>query len=44
MIIPALIYEGESGDLRDSWIKDLGEKKVYFVITPIGLSYNSIGQ
>lgn len=43
MIQPILIYQRKFRDLRDSWIKDLGEEKVYFAVTPISWSYNSIG-
>ena len=44
VIPPTLIYQGESEDLRDSWIEDLGEKKIHFAATPTGWSCNSIGQ
>ena len=44
VIPPALVYQGESGDLRDSWIEDLGEEKVHFAATPTGWSCNNIGQ
>ena len=44
-VIPStLIYQGESGDLRDSWIENLGEEKVHFVATLTSWSCNSIGQ
>ncbi len=44
VIPPALIYQRESRDLKDSWIKDLGEEKVHFATTSTGYSCNSIGQ
>ena len=36
MIPPAFIYQGEFGDLRDSKIEDLEEKKVHFTATLTG--------
>ena len=36
MILPALIYQRESKDLRNSWIENLGEEKIYFTTTPTG--------
>lgn len=45
MKIPhVLIYQGESGDLRDSWVEDIGDDTVYFAATPTEWSNNSIGR
>lgn len=35
-ILFIFIYQKESGDLKDSWIKDVGDNIVYFVATPTG--------
>lgn len=43
IIPPTFIYQGQSRDLNDSWIEDLGEKRVHFAVTPTGWSCNSIG-
>ena len=43
-IPPVLIYQGESGDLRDSWVEDVGDDTVYFAATPTGWSNNGIGR
>ena len=29
-IPPVLIYQGVSGDLRDSWVEDVGDDTIYF--------------
>jgi len=29
-LLPALIYKGESYDLQDSWVEDLGDDIAYF--------------
>ena len=31
-----LIYQGESKDLQDSWVKDIDDDTVYFASTPTG--------
>ena len=43
-IPPAFIYQGDSGDLRDSWIDDLEEETVHFAATPTSWSCNCVGQ
>ena len=43
-IPPALIYQGESGDLRSTWVDDIGQDTVYFAATPTGWSNNKIGR
>ena len=37
-----LIYQGKSGNLRDSWVEDVGDDTVYFAATPIIWSNNGI--
>lgn len=37
-----LIYQGECGNLQDSWTKNLGSNTVYFVAIPIRQSNNNI--
>lgn len=39
---PALIYQGESGNLRDTWTDDIGQDTTYFASTPTGWSNNKI--
>ncbi len=43
-IPPSLIYQGESGDLRNTWVDDIGQDTVYFAATPTGWSNNEIGR
>ena len=41
---PALIYKGESYDLRDSWIEDLDKKEeAYFAASKNGWSCDALG-
>ncbi|PMD23339.1 hypothetical protein NA56DRAFT_669887 [Hyaloscypha hepaticicola] len=41
---PALIYKGASGDLQDTWLKDLNEKQhAYFASSTNGWSSNAFG-
>ena len=35
-IPPVLIYQGESGDLQNSWVEDVSDDIVYFVATLTG--------
>ncbi len=45
-IPPALIYKGTSGDLQDSWVKDLkinDPVQAYFASSPNGWSSNGFG-
>jgi hypothetical protein len=36
-IPPLLLYRGESGDLQDTWVSDLGrDDKAHFALTPNG--------
>lgn len=44
VVPPALIYQGDSGDLRDSRVDDLGNETVHFAATPTGWSCNKIRQ
>ena len=32
-ILPVLIYQGQSGDLQDSLVEDVGDETIYFTIT-----------
>lgn len=42
-VIPSIfIYQREFKDLRDFWIKDLREEKIYFAAISTSWSYNSI--
>lgn len=41
-ILPVLIYQRESGDLRDIWVDDIGDDTVYFTATPTGWNNNNI--
>lgn len=40
----ALIYQGESSDLRDMWTDDIVQDTTYFAATPTGWSNNKIGR
>src|SRR5436190_2734592 len=41
---PALIYQGESHDMLDSWLQDSNEgDEAYFASTANGWSYNELG-
>lgn len=41
-ILPVLIYQGESGDLRDTWVDNISDDIIYFAATPTGWSNNDI--
>ena len=43
-IPPCLIYQGESEDLRDTWVENTSDNTVYFTATPTGWSNNDIGR
>lgn len=43
-ISPALVYQGELGDLRDMWTDDIGQDTTYFAATHTGWSNNKIGR
>ncbi len=40
----ALIYQGELGDLRSTWVDDIGQDTVYFAAIPTRWSNNKIGR
>jgi hypothetical protein len=40
---PALIYKGESHDLQDTWIEDLGDEAAYFAASDNGWSCDDLG-
>jgi len=40
---PSLIYKGESHDLQDSWLDDLGSDKAYFAATANRWTCDSLG-
>jgi hypothetical protein len=43
-IPPVLVYKGLSGDLRDTWVKDIHKDAgVYFAATENGWSNNALG-
>lgn len=35
-ILPIFIYQGELKDLRDSWIENIGNNTIYFIVISIG--------
>ncbi len=43
-IPPVLIHQGESEDLIESWVADVGDDTVYFAAISTRLSNNSIGR
>jgi hypothetical protein len=40
---PALIYTGESHDLQDTWVEDLGDETAYFAASDNGWSCDDLG-
>ena len=40
---PSLIYKGESHDLQDSWLEDLGSETAYFAASDNDWTCNSLG-
>jgi hypothetical protein len=41
---PALLYQGESGDLQDGWLQDLqAEEYAYFGVSQTGWSNDAFG-
>jgi hypothetical protein len=40
---PSLIYKGESHDLQDSWLDDLGSDTAYFAASANGWTCDSLG-
>lgn len=40
---PSLIYQGESHDLQDSWVDELGSETAYFAASDNGWSCNKLG-
>jgi hypothetical protein len=40
---PALIYQGESHDLQDTWVEDLGNEIAYFAASDNGWSCDNLG-
>ncbi len=43
-IPPVLIDQGESEDLIESWVEDVGDDTVYFATIPTRWSNNGIGR